>query len=315
MSIKLVFQIKSLIPQLENTGKIEFLDKGFSEDRKYVLWERGVPAYLVRLSRLEHVERRENDFHLMKEHFDRGVLCSEPIVFGVSGDVCYSITRYIIGESGEDALPKLSKEQQFEAGVDAGRELRKMHELPCPDAAFNWYEHRKAKYQRVAAKAKELNLVYPGQERIERYIEANLDLMMGIKSTFQHDDFHPGNLIIKDGRFAGVLDFNRCDWGDPIHDFFKIPQFITLVSVPFANGMMRGYFPDGIPDGFWKLYNLYVAINQPGSLVWAHQYDPKDMDFWYSRIEETAATHDFELGGAPRWFMEGCFLGIADSRG
>ncbi|MCE7792052.1 aminoglycoside phosphotransferase family protein [Salipaludibacillus sp. CUR1] len=32
-------------------------------------------------------------------------------------------------------------------------------------------------------------------------------------NLFQHDDFHLGNIIVNNKKFAGVIDFNRYDWG------------------------------------------------------------------------------------------------------
>ena len=34
--------------QLRSVDRIEFLDKGFSDERKYILWENGERTYLLR---------------------------------------------------------------------------------------------------------------------------------------------------------------------------------------------------------------------------------------------------------------------------
>jgi aminoglycoside phosphotransferase (APT) family kinase protein len=65
-------------------------------------------------------------------------------------------------------------------------------------------------------------------EKNERYIKNRPNL-------FQHDDFHAGNIIVKENRYAGVIDFNRYDWGDPIHEFYKLALFSREVSIPFQS--------------------------------------------------------------------------------
>lgn len=54
------------------------------------------------------------------------------------------------------------------------------------------------------------------------YIERHLACLEGRPNQFLHDDFHVGNLIVRDGTYAGVIDFNRYDWGDPVHEFVKL---------------------------------------------------------------------------------------------
>lgn len=36
---------------------------------------------------------------------------------------------------------------------------------------------------------------------------------------FVHNDFHAGNIIVNNGKYAGVIDFIRCGLNDPYHEF------------------------------------------------------------------------------------------------
>ena len=119
---------------------------------------------------------------------------------------------------------------------------------------------------------------------------------------FQHDDYHPANLIVREGKLQGVIDFNRCDWGDPVEDFYKVPWFTTAISIPFALGQVEGYLGVASPDRFWERYNLLIALNLHGSLVYAHH---EGMDWWPERLDNIVAEHDFQGGGPPQWFLEG----------
>ena len=218
-------QIVDTTPLLKAVERVEFLDKGYSHDRKYVLWESGSPTYLLRLSDVKLKERRRTEFDLIAQHRRRGSLCPESLVFGTTDDgkACYSVMSYIPGESAEEALPRLPERLQFEVGLAAGRELRKLHELRHPDEDFDWAAHRKAKYARYLKQARELGLDFQGRQVVEAFIEANERLLDTAPVRFQHDDCHPANLIVQDGELAGVVDFNRCDWGDPIENFYKVP--------------------------------------------------------------------------------------------
>ena len=120
-----------------------------------------------------------------------------------------------------------------------------------------------------------------------------------------HDDFHPGNLIIRDAALAGVIDFNRSDDADPYWDFYKIPLLTCYVSRPFARGQVVGYF-DGEPDAaFWRRYNLYTATCLHVSLVWCYRNDPEHLTLWRDRVQDILHTHDFVNHGPPDWYLKG----------
>ncbi len=208
------------------------------------------------------------EFDLLRAHYDRGVRCSHPLEFGVveASRLCYTLLGYIRGESGTGALSKLLKTTQYEIGVDAGRELRKPHELRHPSVDFDWFEKRVAKYERKIAQDREYGLAFRGQADVQHYIELNLDLLRKSPVRFQHDDYHPDNLIVREGRLEGIIDFNRCDWGDPVEDFYKVPWFTTTVSIPFARGQVEGYLADRPLERFWDRYNFDrpQSPRQPG---------------------------------------------------
>ena len=290
--------------RLRSVDRIEFLDKGFSEERKYILWEDGERTYLLRISGIEKLLRRRQEFELLHTLHDRGIRCSPPLEFGVDepSQLCYTLLGYIPGESAADAIPKLPDSTQYEIGEDAGQELWGIHQLKHPEKGFDWYKARVAKYESKVTQARELGLTFRGQARIERYIETNISLLRESEIRFQHDDYHPANLIVREGKLQGVIDFNRCDWGDPLEDFYKVPWFTTAISIPFARGQVEGYLEVASPDRFWERYNLLIALNLHGSLVYAHN---EGMDWWPERLDNIVSEHDFSGGGPPRWFLEG----------
>ena len=289
--------------QLRSVDRIEFLDKGFSDERKYILWENGERTYLLRISGIDKLLRRQRDFELLCTLHKMGIRCSPPLEFGVDepSQLCYTLLGYIPGESAADAIPKLPESTQYEVGMDAGQELWALHQLKHPAGDFNWFEARVAKYESKVAQAHEHGLTFRGQARIQRYIETNISLLRESEVRFQHDDYHPQNLIVREGVLQGVIDFNRCDWGDPVEDFYKVPWFTTAISIPFARGQVEGYLGVASPDRFWERYNLLIALNLHGSLVYAHH---EGMDWWPERLDKIVYEHDFQGGGPPRWFVE-----------
>jgi len=292
--------------------RCERLEAGYSDDEKWVLWVGGAPVYLLRLSAADMLARRRSEFEALAVHYERGVLCPRPLAFGetLDGARCFTLLEYIAGEDAESALPRLPERTQYEIGRAAGRELYRMHEVEGAETAEQWVERRLRKQGRYMARAEELGLTYPGRERVEAYIEAHAPMLGNSPVRFQHDDLHPANLIVDDGRLAsrrlvGVIDFNRCDWGDPIEDFYKVPFFGEPISAAYANGQIHGYLAcESVPD-FWARYNLFVSMMLLPSVVWMDSHPPaQGLEWWIEHVGAIAETHDFEGGGPPAWFAE-----------
>jgi aminoglycoside phosphotransferase (APT) family kinase protein len=306
MSPAVVQQIISSTPLLGSVDRVEYLDKGYSTEKKYVLRESGIPKFLLRLSDISNLESRQKTFDLIRQHYERGSLCPRPYHTGVTGDggMCYTILGYISGRSAEEAVPELSKEHQYEMGVSAGKELYKLHQLSCPDKAFDWPGHRREKYFRRLNEFNELGFTFTSRDKLEKHVETNLDLLDNAEVRFQHDDYHLANLIVEDGKLAGVIDFNNMDWGDPVEDFCRVPWFVAPVSEHFARGQVDGYLSEYSSNDFWRRYNLYVAMQMHGTLVWVNARYPEQLAMFRDRLENILVTHDFENSGPPAWYTK-----------
>ena len=300
--------IKHIVEKVRGAiGPVEHVEPvtgGYSPDRKYSLWRGGEPKYLMRLSAISERQRRENEFHWIGEHYSKGVLCPAAVAFGVIEEesVVYYVLDYLPGEAASEVLPRLSCEQQHEIGTIAGRELRKIHNVEGGETSVEWRERLRCKYQRYADVMRREGLRYEGQETVERYVEQRGHLLEGQPVQFQHDDFHPGNLFVRDGRFGGVIDFNRFDWGDPWQDFYKVAFFTAPLSPEFARGQVVGYFAGPPPASFWPLYNLYVGMAISFTLGWAAGDPDRPIAWAKEHAGVIVRTHDFLGGGPPEWF-------------
>ncbi len=147
---------------------------------------------------LKKRDRIKHEFELLNHHYQNKVLCQKAKLFGYSEKewICYLILPYIKGISGDIALPELGEHSQYKIGLQAGRELRKIH-LLTPDITFNWYQKRFQKYQDKLQTCKKFGLAFYKQKFIEGYINENIDMLKNSPVSFQHDDFHPQNIIIK----------------------------------------------------------------------------------------------------------------------
>ena len=301
--------------------EVEKIERGYSFDHKYRLHGGDGRDYLLRITPLaEGAERagKEDEFHLIEEAGRYSACVPRAHHFWVSGDgrLCSMLLDYMDGTDGEEALPAMSPDEQYRVGLDAGREILNLHRMAAPAGIGPWQERFAAKYARKCAvfEAMELPCGPVDTDRLAAAIADNARYLTCPKQTFLHDDYHPANLIVADGRLTGIIDFNRHDWGDPVHDFVKLAYFSRAVSIPFAAGQIDGYTGGEVPAVFWKKYALYAAMSVIPDIVWSHWYAekagaPEQVDLMWERVEQVWRDHDGFTEDIPRWYRE--YLSIA----
>ncbi|SHE15111.1 Phosphotransferase enzyme family [Chlamydia abortus] len=285
-----------------NITRFEGLSKGFSTAQKYVLYSKDdAPQYLLKIYGMDKAERCKIKFDLLKRHFDNAVSCQRPIQFGIHDElqVCYIVLSYVQGESGDKSIPSKSVEEQYTLGVLAGKELKTIHRV-TPAKPYDWYHKRTQKYRNKVDECKRRGLTFYRQDFIEQYIQENIHWLKDSPVTFQHDDFHPQNMIVKSDGTIAIIDFDSYDWGDPFEEFFKLPKYTIYLSVSFAKGQVDGYFDHKIPETFWRKYNLFVALNQHASQLGG--VISNNLAYVQERTRSIIETHDFHNNGAPDWY-------------
>ncbi|MFH0967790.1 MAG: aminoglycoside phosphotransferase family protein [Methanobacteriota archaeon] len=292
------------------------ISKGYSIDQKYLLIAAHGEKYLVRVTESDDfrvLTAKRDQFGLIRELRQYSSLVPEAYHFWISDSVtsCVMILEYIDGDDGEESLNSLSRENQYEIGYQAGEELKKLHHLAAPPETPPWHLQKQRKYKWYCNSFQqmppELAEVDPGV--IDAVIKKYLHHMKDTSQTFQHDDYHPANLIIRNGRMSGIIDFNRCDWGDPIHDFYKVAYFTRSISIPFAKGQIDGYYQGSVPPDFWERYILYCAMSIIPDLVWSGRYADRtgsqsELEKSIQRIRIIYEDHNGFSSTIPRWYTK-----------
>lgn len=301
MSEKLIRQI----PLLNDCERIIQINKGYSSDEKFLVRPKeGSKQLLLRMFNVKELESKKKEYSILESMRDYQVTCSLPIAIGEVGNRGYMITSYIEGKDGEEVISKYSYQEQYWIGVEAGRELKKMHQLSAPNHMTSWYSRKIEKHQKYIEAYLVCGVRIKNDNKIISFIDENIHLMKGRPNLFQHDDFHLGNLIINNKKFAGVIDFNRYDWGDPIHEFLKIGIFSREVSIPFSIGQIRGYFDQKEPDeNFWRLYSLYLAMCVFSTVAWTLKVIPNELDDMLAKVYRYLGDHDYFNRIKPKWYQ------------
>ena len=281
----------------------EAVDKGWSGDQKFHIWTKD-GEYLLRVSPMERAARREAEFHRMKAVSALGIPMCDPLEFSIQEEGVCVIQRWIDGCDAEAVIPGMTEEKQYRYGLDAGRILKKIHSIPAPADVHDWEEYFNRKIDRKLEAYLACPLRYEGGEHFIRYIAENRHLLKNRPQSYQHGDYHVGNMMIDAGGVLTVIDFDRDDWGDPWEEFNRIVWCVQL-SPRFASGMVDGYFSGSVPEMFWRLLALYISSNALSSLPWAVDFGEKEISVMLHQASEILVWYDNMARFVPRWYAKG----------
>ena len=275
------------------------IEKGWSGDRKFRAVTSDGQTYLLRLSSPDRLERKRREYARMAQVAGLGIPMCRPVEFGQCEEGAYSIQTWIRGVDAEPAIMAMEPQMQYRYGLDAGRILAKIHTLPAPPDAPDWETRFNGKIDRKLAMYGSCPLKYPDGDAFIRFIAENRRLLKGRPQSYQHGDYHIGNMMLDEAGILTVIDFDRDDFGDPWEEFNRI-VWCAQAAPAFASGMVDGYFDGPVPRSFWDLLALYIASNTLSSLPWAipfgegeirvMQEQARQVQTWYRGMTQTVPT-------------------------
>ena len=276
--------------------------EGWSADKKYCITDEKGERFLLRISDMEQYDEKQAEFRMMQRVASLGIPMCLPVEFGICGEGVYSIQSWIDGEGAESLIPLLSSREQYDYGLEAGRILRTIHSIPAPDPTEDWAVRFNRKIDVKIGKYSECPIKYPKGQVFIDHINANRHLLNGRPQTYQHGDYHIGNMIIDRSGKLNIIDFNRNDYGDPWEEFNRIVWCVRK-SALFASGMVDGYFGGSVPMDFWKLLALYISSNTLSSVYWAIPFGEAEVNTMLNQAEDVLSWFDDMKNTIPTWYV------------
>lgn len=279
----------------------QLINKGWSDDKKYLIVTKDGNKYLLRISPPEKYDRRKREYDKMCEAFSLGVPMAEPIEIGLCDEGVYTVEGFIEGVDAEKYIQELSQKKQYAYGIDAGQILAKLHTIPAPSDITKWETRFNNKIDRKLAMYHACDLKYDNDQPILDYIKENRHLLSNRPQTYQHGDYHIGNMMIDKNGTLKIIDFDRDDFGDPWEEFNRI-VWCAQSAPAFACGMVDGYFDNNVPIEFWKLLLLYICSNTLSSLPWAIPFGDGEIQIMRKQEKEILNWYDNMTRVVPTWY-------------
>ena len=281
--------------------KKTLINKGWSGDKKYMAVTGDGEKFLYRVSGKETYDVKKAEFEMMKKLADLSLPISNSLEFGENEDGVYSVQTWIEGEDAEEKIPTLTREEQYRLGTDSGKILQKIHSIPAPSTQEDWETRFNRKMDRKIEGYLACPIKAEGGENFIKYINANRHLIKNRPQTFQHGDYHIGNMMINGEGTLFVIDFNRFDFGDPWEEFNRI-VWCAQKAPAFAKGMLDGYFDGNVPHEFFETLALYISSNALSSVYWAVPFGEEEINVMLNQVKDILSWYDNMNCVIPSWY-------------
>lgn len=290
---------KLQIPFLQKCSSFQLIEEGFSDDEKWCVDQ----TYLLRISPTSDISKLVEQAKLTNEVYALDARIPYVHDVGVLENRAYTILDYMIGENGDVALPMKSPEVQYGIGLEVGNALKNMHSIVAAKDYPSWEEIWRGRFESQADRFKKIVSRHPNYESILPFIQDNLHLLKNRPCCVQHFDFHPGNILIHEDSFTGLIDMQKIRYADPINEFYKLEYFNVHVSRPYSCGVVDGYHDEKpIPNLFWELHRLYAAMHLVFAEVWGHDGGINQLEKFQKYTRFTLDQfEDFKLL-IPKWY-------------
>lgn len=291
------------IPQYNSWVKIEKINYGWSDDEKYYIEDKNNEKFLLRITRAENFDNKKKEFNIIQKINQLKFQMSRAIDIGLCNDGknVYMLLSWVQGESLENILSSLSREEQYNLGIKAGEILKSIHGIEVDPRDI-------PEVNKISKKLRQLQHYENSKYRIANdeiainYVKENISLLCKGKSVYKHGDFHAGNLIYTPEKNIGVIDFNRWECGDPYEEFYNVQSFDVDLSIPFSIGQLQGYFHGEPPLDFWRVQAVYVAHASLYSIEWAVKYGKEDIDNMTKICQRTFEDYSGFHILIPKWY-------------
>lgn len=303
-------QVMQDIQGSEDWETIREITGNWSNDRKFFIQKKDGEKLLLRLADSFLYEEKKKEYARVQRWNTLPFPMSQALAFGLcaQGSFSYTLLSWVEGESLDKLLPGMTKQEQYQLGVQAGKILKAIHGLPVDPVDLPKQDPQSLMLQRLS-RYEQSDVRVKGDEPVIAYVKENLDkTRVGLPPVYQHGDFKVSNLVLTPEKELGIIGFHRQGCGDRYQEFDQLEAFDVEVSILFSLGQIHGYFDGDPDDSFWDALSVYSAYASLVSINWAKKFGDDEVARMQHRFAVTYEDHKAYANRIPKWYVPIAFV-------
>lgn len=227
-----------------------------------------------------------------------GVYVSYPVEVGPYADESrvYSLYNFFSGDNLARRLPEFYTPQQHELGIEAGKQLKKLHSI-SPEDGEEPTEETQDDIFLLLARLDEKNINYDGYKQAVSFMKNHAHIIKNRPIKALHGDFSANTLFLDKALNVGMFPLICPQWGDPIKDLTALQDGYSL---PFIKGVFKGLFDGMPPSELFEFLAFYSTERALFDIDTASTDDEKAISIL--RAQKIAADLDNYQSIIPVWY-------------
>lgn len=285
--------------------KIEPINKGWSNDKKYYVETKNGEKLLLRISDISELDSKKSEYEIMKKIATTGINMSIPIDFGICNDgkSVYQILSWCDGVEAKKLLPTLSEKEQYEFGIKAGDMMKEMQKVENYSPSNEWAKIYRKRVEKYIEEYKNCGEKLVNDEILFEFLEKHFDCLNNRPMSLLHADFQSDNMVISPSNELYAIDFQGSGVVDPYYALTGV-MVTAEVSTQFANGQLHSYFNGKAPDDFWELNAFYMVAESINAFSVAVTLGKDEIDYSNEMNEKMLEWFDNFNNLIPSWYVD-----------
>lgn len=243
-----------LLNNFSFVNKYEMIKKGKSSADKYIIFEKDKKK-LLKIYNYSEKDRKREQYEILKLISQKVPSIQKVYDYRENENIgkCFIIYEYVEGND----LYEIKLKDYFHIGKICGKILKSIHSIQFDFNKYNYINNEWDKINYSLKNYKNIRIPEMYREKVNKYIEQNIEILKNKNLCFLHLDLGKKNIISNEENIV-IIDFDNCAFGPCMLDFKKASRDYEET---FFKGLFYGYFNgQDIPDYYKKLYFLCLIL-------------------------------------------------------
>jgi len=202
------------------------------------------------------------------------------------GGRAFSVSEFLPGQDGQDTVPAMDRETRARLFGEWGRVVGRLHRVERAmfaedalgsGATASWADVVTARLAALPGKYKDAGMEFDAIADAVGRLQASVgEVSRAVRPVLVHRDLYLANMLVTEGRVAGLLDFEHARFCDPVTDFVKLMVFVFHDFPEARPAFLEGYQQmRKLPEAFFARLSIALGLELVSTIPFFSRWGDK----------------------------------------